>query len=146
MDNTKPTFTLVYFSASWNPTCKAIEKDYQNTCSQYQGFEHIKVDCDATPTVKFYFDARVEPQFMILLNGAEFKRVIGYNFNRLHDTLDQVVELHRKEYQYIGNTGNQWERFYDEFDRWSRAGEYDKDATRIYYEPNTDQHRGPGSL
>jgi thiol-disulfide isomerase/thioredoxin len=145
LDKTRPTFTLLYFTAKWNPVCKQIEKDYENTCNQYPNFEHIKVDCDLTPPVKFYFDARVEPQFLVLLNGGELKRMVGYNFNKLHDLLDQATELHRKDFNYIGDSGNTWERFYDKFDNWARNGEHDKDAFRLYYEPISDQHRGAGT-
>ena len=83
---------------------------------------------------------------MILLNGGELRRVIGYNFDRLHGFLEQAVELHTKDYEYIGNTKDTWERFYDNFDRFSRSGEYDKDAFRLYYEPNMDTYRGPGTI
>ena len=38
-----------------------IEKDYDLFTANNSTFTHIKVDCDATPKVKFYFDARVEP-------------------------------------------------------------------------------------
>ena len=30
MDEKRPTFTLLYFSASWNPKCAEIEQDYEN--------------------------------------------------------------------------------------------------------------------
>eukprot|EP00347_Sterkiella_histriomuscorum_P001003 403373710 len=145
LDKTRPTFTLLYFTAKWNPICKQIEKDYENTCNQFQQFEHIRVDCDSTPTVKFYFDARVEPQFLVLLNGGELRRVVGYNFVKLQDILQQTTELHQRDFQYYGDTGNSWERFYDSYDRWARSGEYDKDAFRLFYEPISDQHRGAGT-
>ena len=58
----------------------------------------------------------------------------------------KVVEAHnRNEFGYYGMTGKQWERFYDEFDRWSRYGEHDKDAFRAHYDYNSDMHRGPGT-
>eukprot|EP00349_Pseudokeronopsis_sp_Brazil_P004647 CAMPEP_0202967158 /NCGR_PEP_ID=MMETSP1396-20130829/11943_1 /ASSEMBLY_ACC=CAM_ASM_000872 /TAXON_ID= /ORGANISM="Pseudokeronopsis sp., Strain Brazil" /LENGTH=55 /DNA_ID=CAMNT_0049691903 /DNA_START=108 /DNA_END=271 /DNA_ORIENTATION=+ len=31
LDNKKPTYTLIYFTASWNPIIKQVEKDYENT-------------------------------------------------------------------------------------------------------------------
>ena len=48
------------------------------------------VDCDATPQIKMYFDARVEPQFLFLLNGMEMKRQIGYNFNLLETHMEEI--------------------------------------------------------
>ena len=61
LDKERPTFTMVYFSAAWNPMCAKIERDYDNLTQNCAEFKHIKVDCDATPWVKKYFDARVEP-------------------------------------------------------------------------------------
>ncbi len=61
LDKVRPTYTLLYFTAAWNPTCKKIEKDYENLTAQYANFHHIRVDCDAFPRIKRFFDARVEP-------------------------------------------------------------------------------------
>ena len=30
LDKKRPTFTLLYFSAAWNPMCAKIERDYEN--------------------------------------------------------------------------------------------------------------------
>ena len=81
-----------------------------------------------------------------MINGGEVARVIGYNFAKITDTADRVVAAHGKnEFGYQGSSGKQWERFYDEFDRWSRYGEYDRDSFRAYLDYNTDMHRGPGT-
>ena len=61
LDKKRPVFTLLYFTAKWNPTIPKIEKDYENTTTLFKQYEHIRVDCDKTPLVKNYFDARVEP-------------------------------------------------------------------------------------
>ena len=61
LDRKRPEYTLIYFTAKWNPIIPKIEKDYENTCSLYPSFTHVRVDCDETPKVKYYFDARVEP-------------------------------------------------------------------------------------
>ena len=61
LDTRRPEFTCVYFHASWNPTCAQVNEDYDNFTKATGSFTHIKVDCDATPKVKFFFDARVEP-------------------------------------------------------------------------------------
>ena len=146
LDKARPTFTMIYFSAAWNPMCGRILRDYENLTKDCAEFTHIKVDCDETPLVKKYFDARVEPQFIFLINGGEVARVIGYNFEKIDSTAKRVVEAHsRNEFGYYGQSGNQWERFYDEFDRWSRYGELDKDSFRANIEFNTDMHRGPGT-
>ena len=98
LDKKRPTFTLLYFTAKWNPIIPKIENDYELTTSQFKNYQHIRVDCDKTPLVKNYFDARVEPQFLILLNGGELRRMIGYNFNRLHGFLEEASELHLRDF------------------------------------------------
>ncbi len=90
LDSLRPTYTLLYFTAAWNPVCKNIEQDYENLTAEYAQFHHIRVDCDVSPKVKRYFDARVEPQFLVLINGGEITRVTGYNFEKLGMTLDKV--------------------------------------------------------
>ena len=130
MDRERPTFTLLYFSAAWNPMCAKIERDYDNFTASSAGFKHIKVDCDETPWVKKYFDARVEPQFLFLIKGNEVARHIGYNFGKLESTAQEVIAAHtRNDFGYHGTSGDTWERFYDDFDRWSRYGEVDRETT-----------------
>ena len=147
LDKKRPIFTLLYFTAKWNPIIPKIEKDYEETTKLFKNFEHIRVDCDTTPLVKFYFDARVEPQFLILLNGGELRRVVGYNFVKLHQHLTETSDLHYRDFTYWGNDAskNTWERFYDNFDRFSRQGEHDKDATKMHHESTNDQWRGVGT-
>jgi hypothetical protein len=145
LDKRRPIYTLLYFTASWNPIIKHIEKDYERTTKLFKQFEHIRVDGDKAPLVKQYFDARVEPSFLILLNGGELRRVVGFNFERLHSFLEEATMLHERDYQYWGETKNQWERFYDNYDRFARTGDYDRDAFRLHYEPISDQWRGAGT-
>ena len=145
LDKTRPIYSLFYFTAAWNPVIKHIEKDYENTTKLFKQYAHYRVDCDKQPLVKQYFDARVEPQFLILLNGGELRRVIGYNFERLHGFLEEATVLHEKDFHYYGNSKNTWERFYDNYDRFSRTGDHDKDSFKIFYETLNDQHRGVGT-
>ena len=35
LDKEKPTYTLLYFTAKWNPVIPKIEKDYENTTKQF---------------------------------------------------------------------------------------------------------------
>ena len=83
LDRERPTFTMLYFSAAWNPMCAKIERDYENLTAERSEWTHIKVDCDEQPFVKKYFDARVEPQFLLLINGGEIARITGYNFEKI---------------------------------------------------------------
>ena len=61
LDKHRPLFTCLYFHAEWNPICQQINEDYDRFTANNSTFTHIKVDSDATPKVKFFFDARVEP-------------------------------------------------------------------------------------
>ena len=139
LDTNRPTFTLVYFTASWNPKCAEIEKDYENLTAATASFTHIRVDCDEHFHLKRYFDARVEPQFLFLINGGEVKRQIGYNFEMIETLCERVVKAHNSnEFGYEGKSGDTWERFYDYHDKWARYGENDRDAFRARYESLAD--------
>ena len=70
--------------------CAKIEKDYEQLVKANSAFHHIRVDTDVTPKLKFYFDARVEPQFLFLINGGEIHRMIGYNFAKIDDMCKRV--------------------------------------------------------
>lgn len=145
LDEKKPTYTLIYFTAAWNPTIPLIEKDYENLTREFSKYTHIRVDCDAVPQLKNYFDARVEPQFLILLNGAELKRIVGFNFEKIAYSLEQATELHLRDFTYHGDSKETWERFYDTYDRWARFGEYDRDSLRVVVDSQVDRHRGAGT-
>ena len=83
LDAKRPTYTLVYFTAKWNPACAKIERDYENLTTQYPGYHHIRVDCDAFPKLKRYFDTHVEPSFLVLVAGGEIDRINHYNFEKI---------------------------------------------------------------
>mgnify|MGYP006907001711 CR=1 FL=1 len=72
-------------------------------------------------------------------------RMTGYNFEKIGMMCEKVHELHNDGMGYFGDSAKTWERFYDEYDKFSRYGEYDRDAFRANYESNADQHRGPGT-
>ena len=94
LDKQRPIFTLLYFTAAWNPMCEKIERDYENLTAANPQFTHIRVDCDEHPLIKRYFDARVEPMFIYLINGGEVERCIGYNFEKITKTAENVVDYH----------------------------------------------------
>ena len=131
MDIHKPTFTCLYFHAAWNPYCEKVDFDYEKFTNANASWTHIKVDCDATPKVKLFFDARYEPQIILLVNGAEIRRQVGFNFDLFENLLEETQEFHYQKANYIGDTGNQWERFYDAFDRFEKDGHADRDAMRM---------------
>ena len=145
LDKHRPTYTCLYFNASWNPMCAKIEKDYEAFVSQTNNWHHVRVDCDAHPKIKRYFDARVEPQFLVLLNGGELMRMVGYNFEKFSSQLEDVQKKHLDNaFGFYGDTGKTWERFYDSYDKFSRYGE-ERDAFKAEIEYRGDTHRGPGT-
>ena len=60
--------------------------------------------------------------------------------------LEEISEFHLNKADYYGDSGLQWERFYDSFDRFQKDGEYDRDAMRVHVDSQADTHRGPGSV
>ena len=104
------------------------------------------MDCDAYPKVQKYFDARVQPSFLALINGGEIARINHYNFEKLGMQLEQITNLHQDgQLEVSSSSGATWERFYDEFDKWARYGEYDRDSMKLQIESQSDIHRGPGT-
>ena len=90
MDIHKPTFTCLYFHAAWNPLCEKYDLDYEKFTNANADWTHIKVDCDATPKLKLYFDARYEPSCVLLVNGAEIRRQVGFNFDLVENLLEET--------------------------------------------------------
>ena len=144
LDKLRPTFTLVYFTAKWNPMCARIEQDYENLTAQYAHYHHIRVDCDQAPMVKRFFDARVEPQFLVLVNGGEIERITGFNFDKIGKQLQRITELHYGDMGYFGNGAKQWERFYDFHDKFAKSC-IERDPFVIRVDHGGDQWRGPGT-
>ena len=91
LDKVRPKYTLLHFVAKWNPSCAAIEKDYEHLVSNHQDYHHIKVDCDVNPKLMRYFDARVQPSFLALINGGEIARMNHFNFEKLGMQLEQIT-------------------------------------------------------
>ena len=83
MRKTNPDFACVYFHASWNPFMKKINEQFEKICIEHPEMHNIWVDCDKYPEIKFYYDAKVEPTFLLLINGGEISRVVGDDFEKL---------------------------------------------------------------
>ena len=58
----------------------------------------------------------------MLLNGREVRRQVGFNFALMDQHCTDVIDYHCNEANYQGDSGNQWERFYDAFDRFEMEG------------------------
>ncbi len=132
VSKTKPEYMLTYFHADWNPICAEIEDDVRKTFEKYGNFKCYKIDTDKHPRIKFFYDARVEPCWLIQLNGAELERIVGFNFEHIHHKLDETIRLHRQGFDYFGDGGNFWEKYTDILDVNRRDLEQDRDNMKIY--------------
>ena len=83
MKSKNPDLACVYFHASWNPFMKRINKAFEKICIDNPQVMHIWIDTDKYPTLKYYYDAKVEPTFIILVNGGELTRIVGDDFEKL---------------------------------------------------------------
>ena len=134
LSENKPTFTMLYFHAKWNPYCEQMEADYDATVKKFGQFTHIKVDSDLHPRIKYYYDARVEPHFLMLVNGGAFLRVTGFNFEHLHEKMQLTLDTHNQKLNYYGATGEHYEDYTDEFETRRRNLEMDRDHVKWYHE------------
>ena len=62
---------------------KKINEKVEKICIEHPEMHNIWVDCDKHPEIKFYYDAKVEPTFLLLINGGEITRVVGDDFEKL---------------------------------------------------------------
>ena len=83
MQRHNPDFACLYFHATWNPFMKKINADFEKICIKHPEVMHICVDTDKHPTLKFHYDAKVEPTFLLLINGGEIARIVGDDFEQL---------------------------------------------------------------
>eukprot|EP00586_Coscinodiscus_wailesii_P007336 CAMPEP_0172492022 /NCGR_PEP_ID=MMETSP1066-20121228/22995_1 /TAXON_ID=671091 /ORGANISM="Coscinodiscus wailesii, Strain CCMP2513" /LENGTH=148 /DNA_ID=CAMNT_0013261389 /DNA_START=85 /DNA_END=531 /DNA_ORIENTATION=- len=64
--------SVLYFTASWCPPCKAIAPVYEQMSDKYPGIAFGKVDVDDQPDAAMEFDVRAVPTF-VLSNGEDVK-------------------------------------------------------------------------
>ena len=48
--------------------------------------------------------------------------------------MENVTDLHLNKASYFGDSGEHWERFYDQFDRFAASGMADRDALNMKIE------------
>ena len=80
--------------------------------------------------MKKYYDVRVEPHFLVLVNGGELTRVTGFNFAKLHEVLENCSHLHHTEFEYYGDSKGTYEPFTNYHERLRNTLEHDKDVLR----------------
>jgi len=85
MEKHNPDLACVYFHANWNPFMKKINAKFEKVCIKHPEIMQIWVDCNKTPLIKYYYDAKVEPTFVLLINGGELCRIVGDDWERLEE-------------------------------------------------------------
>eukprot|EP00826_Nyctotherus_ovalis_P016737 TRINITY_DN14860_c0_g2_i2.p1 TRINITY_DN14860_c0_g2~~TRINITY_DN14860_c0_g2_i2.p1 ORF type:complete len:186 (-),score=41.74 TRINITY_DN14860_c0_g2_i2:40-597(-) len=144
MERTNPDIACVYFHASWNPFMKRINRTFERICVDNPQVHHIWIDCDKYPTLKFYYDTKVEPTFIILVNGAEIARVVGDDFERVLELYERyefllsarVAQLHYSEFKYIGSAKRVYEPFESFYLKARRWVDYASDPFTTYKDKN----------
>ena len=84
---------------------------------------HYKIDSDKHPRIKYYYDARIEPFFQLLLQGTNIKRITGYNFDYIRQQATFVKDAHNS-FDYIGDDKGQWVEWIEELKYQERIVSY----------------------
>ena len=79
----KPTHTVVYFRASWNPNCRQSDRDAEKLAATHPHLQIVKVDTDLAPKIAKHYAVKAEPEFVFCLHGDEVLRQIGVNYEGL---------------------------------------------------------------
>jgi thiol-disulfide isomerase/thioredoxin len=83
-------FTLLYFHASWCPTCHFLEEDILNNLKKMpENLTIFKVDFDKAEELKISYDVTVQTSMVLLdKNGVLIKKWLGSR--SMQDILEQV--------------------------------------------------------
>lgn len=84
--------------------------------------QHLKINTDKYPKLKWFFNARTDPSAHILYHGALIKSLGGINFERLNRNVNRI-------HDYVNNV-------------YSPKGEFNKEYEMPYYkwEADLDNH------
>ena len=64
--NPEPTFTAIYFGATWCGPCRGVDVD---TLNAMPGVNWFKCDIDQNPYTPGYCSVRSIPSFIVIANG-----------------------------------------------------------------------------
>ncbi|HEX72262.1 MAG TPA: thioredoxin [Candidatus Hydrogenedentes bacterium] len=85
--------TLVDFWAEWCGPCRMIAPVVDEIAAEYAGKAKVgKVNVDEEPDLATQFNVQSIPTLLVIKNGAEVKRFIGYTKkNELAEALDAAL-------------------------------------------------------
>ena len=108
---------------------RQYQENYQNFVDEHAGVSHIHVHCCVQPLIKRYFDTQAEPQLLVLVNGGKIKRKVSFNSKKISNSLLHLCLNVGSSFGHCRDSKNSWQRFYDEYDEFSRYGEEPKPSS-----------------
>lgn len=69
--------TVLYYTASWCPPCKAIAPIFEKLSKEHKDITFVKIDVDALPEAADFAKIRSVPTFLFRNNQANIAEVIN---------------------------------------------------------------------
>ncbi|RNA22861.1 thioredoxin [Brachionus plicatilis] len=108
--------TIVDFTASWCPPCRAIKPYFEDLAKIYTDVQFLKVDVDNLSDVAGKAGVRSMPTFVVYKNGAKSEDILeGANKNKLN----MIIQSHSS---ISGNTAAQSQNSQRRFSSSSKFG------------------------
>lgn len=97
--------TIVDFTASWCPPCRAIKPYFEDLSKIYTDVQFLKVDVDNLPDVASKAGVRSMPTFVLYKNGQKTDEILeGANKNRLKMIIESNSSIDGNSHNPSQNT------------------------------------------
>eukprot|EP00591_Stephanopyxis_turris_P002090 CAMPEP_0195524518 /NCGR_PEP_ID=MMETSP0794_2-20130614/24410_1 /TAXON_ID=515487 /ORGANISM="Stephanopyxis turris, Strain CCMP 815" /LENGTH=106 /DNA_ID=CAMNT_0040654761 /DNA_START=146 /DNA_END=466 /DNA_ORIENTATION=+ len=84
---TENSKTVLYFTATWCPPCKAIKPIYDELSDKYPDVSFGKVDVDANADAAMEFEIRSVPTFALFNGDSPFEKFAGADSDKLEKSI-----------------------------------------------------------